>query len=142
MITNFDTPIVKGGSFNWREYCLLKGFNKLAQPDVKQHANAIFLFIELQKLRNALGKPLTITSGARTMEYTLWLRKQGIPAALKSAHLDWQAVDLAPPVGMTQKQFWDFCRKHWPGRLENWQATPTWVHLDTRNWGLRQTFNP
>lgn len=139
---NADEAIVPNGHFTWREYITLGLWNKLAEPTEVQKANAEFLFAELEKLRIALGKPLTISSGARTWEYTRFLRQQGIPAALRSAHMDWQAVDLKAPEGMSNQSFWQWCHQRWPGRMEHFSATPTWVHLDTRNWGQHIRFHP
>lgn len=140
---DYNKPIVDGGAFKWHEYLILREWGTLAIPTAAQIAAAKVLFGHVQTLiRGPLGKPLNITSGIRTSQYTNWLRKHGIPAAMKSAHNDGMAVDLSPPAGMTNAQFWAFCDKHWPGRMENLSATPTWVHLDTRNWGSRQRFNP
>lgn len=143
LIPNYNTNIIPAGSFTWREYAVLKGFHELAIPTPSQYQNAMFLFTQLQKLiRTPLGKPIDIASGARTAEYTRWLQKCGIPAANKSAHNDWQAVDLHVPKGMSLTEFWTFCDSRWPGRMEQWQFTPTWVHLDIRNWGERIRFKP
>jgi uncharacterized protein YcbK (DUF882 family) len=141
IITNFDSPIVEKGSFTWREFLTIRGWNSVVSPTEEQYHNAIFLFHELQKIRNELGKPLTITSGIRTLAYTYYLRKKGIPAALKSAHLEGRAVDLTCP-GMKNRQLWEFLRARWPGRMECLTATPTWCHIDTRKWLQKITFKP
>lgn len=141
-MVNLNEPIVKDGNFEWHEYLRLKEWAEFVTPTAEQIKNAVFLFTELQKLRKELGQPLYITSGIRSMAYTKWLRKRGIPAALGSAHLSGQAVDLAPPKGMTTRQFWNWCHKRWPGRMEAFESTPTWVHLDTRDWGKRVRFKP
>lgn len=141
MVMDYQQPIIPGGSFLWIEYALLQQWNALAIPTQTQYQNALFLFQQLQPLRQQLGRPLTITSGARTPQYTQYLRSTGVPAALASAHLDWQGVDLQCP-SLSNADLWRFLDGRWPGRMENLSATPTWVHLDTRNWGQRLRFNP
>lgn len=144
MITlDYNAPIIPNGSFTWREYATMRGTGELAKPTQVQHDNAVFLFTKIQvEIRTPLKRPLTISSGARTPEYVEYLRKQGIPAARHGAHNDWAAVDLRTPHGMSNAEFWAFCDKRWPGRLENLAYTPGWVHLDTRQYGKRIRFNP
>lgn len=144
LIKDYNAPIVPGGSFTWREYAYMPGFGKLATPSEQEYKNAVFLFAMLQPLRVKLGKPLTITSGARTLAYTMDLKRRKIPAAMFSAHRSWQAVDLVCP-SMDTRKLWEFMYEHWDGRLESWQSTQGnpknkldgWVHIDTRNWGKR-----
>lgn len=138
---DYQAPIVVGGSFTWAEYALLRAWHALAVPTAPEIEKARFLFTELQKLRQALGKAMVITSGARTAEYTRYLRANGTPAAPKSAHNTWEAVDITVP-GMSNKALWEFCHTRWPGRMEQLRYTPTWVHLDTREWGKRLRFVP
>lgn len=138
---DYNAAVVPGGSFTWGEYARLKDWNVLLIPNEAQRVNAVFLFEKLQAFRRELGRALIITSGARNSHYTQWLRKRGIPAALQSAHLDWQAVDLQCPE-LSNKTLWHFFDKHWPGRMEYLSATPSWVHLDTRNWGNYERFSP
>lgn len=73
-------------------------------------------------------------SGSRCNAYTLVLRQQGTPAALKSAHIDGDAIDLAPVNGKI-KEFHDYVA----GRLEELDiymehpdSTPSWCHIQTR----------
>lgn len=138
---DFKKPIVPGGSFTWEEYAWLREFKAYGQPTAAQRNNAVFLFTELEPLRKELGKPLIITSGARTAEYTAHLRRKGIPAAPRSAHNEWKAVDLICP-GMKTPELWKWFDKRWKGRMEALEATPTWVHLDTRDYGKRIRFKP
>lgn len=138
---DYNAPIIPFGDFKWGEYALLRDWGTLAIPSEQQRLNAVRLFTELQPLRQLLNRPLIVTSGARTKQYTQYLRTRGIPAASRSAHLDWQAVDLTCP-GMSTLELYNFFNKHWQGRMEHYTATPTWVHIDTRNWGKRQRFMP
>lgn len=141
LIENYYTPIVIGGSFSWAEYALLQQWNAYAIPTPTQYRAAVELFKHLQPLRKELGKPLIITSGARTPQYTQFLRSQKIPAALQSAHMDWAGVDLTCP-GMSNGVLWRWLSARWLGRMEVLSATPTWCHLDTRNWGQKLRFKP
>lgn len=132
-----------GGNFTWAEYCRLQMWHAFAIPTPEQIKNAEFLFAHLQELiRTPMGQAMVILSGIRTAEYTTYLRSRGIPAATQSAHNEGKAVDLRAPASMTNAQFWTYCDKRWPGRMENLHATPGWVHLDTRQWGKRIRFNP
>lgn len=143
LILKPNQEIVPGCKFTWKDYALLPQWKELASPTSQELENAKFLFTQLYKyIRQPLGKALYISSGARTTAYTKFLRAQGTPAALQSAHNEWKAVDLRPPAGMTNAQFWHWCDARWPGRMENLEATPHWVHLDTREWGKRRRFNP
>lgn len=136
-----DPKTGKRGNFTWGEYALLPRFSQYAVPTEQERKNAIFLFQEVQKIRELIGHPIIITGGCRTSAYTKHLRANGIPAAQFSAHNEWRAVDISCP-NMTNKELWDFCNKHWAGRMELLRYTPTWVHLDTRNWGSHQRFVP
>lgn len=140
---DYNSPIIPGGSFDWHEYALLRAYKEpvFAIPTETQINNARFLFTELQKLRVELGKPMYIKSGARTDTYTQYLRSKGIPAALGSAHNEWKAVDISVP-NMKTIDLWKFCHDRWPGRMENFSHTPTWCHLDTKQFGQRIRFNP
>lgn len=138
---DYNAPIIPGGSFTWGEYAKLPNWGHFLHPTEAQKKNAIFLFEQLQPLRKLLNKPLIITSGARDGIYTMDLRRRGYQAGLQSAHIDWRAVDLQCP-SMKTIDLWKFFHDHWLGRMENYSATPGWVHLDTREWGQKKRFNP
>jgi uncharacterized protein YcbK (DUF882 family) len=59
--------------------------------------NARELCRNLQKIRDAVGKPLRLISGYRSLERQMQLN----PSAPKSKHLTAEAADIAPPAGMT-----------------------------------------
>lgn len=142
LIQDYNCPIIDNGSFTWAEFTYLKGFKKFAVPfDEQEYQNALFLFAQLEPLRKQLTFPLIITSGVRTANYTQYLRKQGIPAAIHSAHNTWQAVDLICPK-LSTSQLWRFFDTYWSGRMELPHYTPSWVHIDTRSWGSHQRFIP
>lgn len=82
---------------------------------------------------------LNCNSGARCMDHTLALRKMGIPAALKSAHLEGLALDLCPVDDALLAEFQEFCERNiyvWLCRMEDRRATEDWVHLDLRGIGI------
>lgn len=82
---------------------------------------------------------LICMSGARCMTHTLALREKGIPAALKSAHLDGLGIDLRPVDEAMLPEFQAFCEKNvpiWAVRMEDKRATTQWVHLDLRGVGI------
>jgi len=141
IIKDYNQPIVSNGSFTWAEFTYLKGFKLFTNPSEQEYQNALFLFSQLELLRKQLGYPLIISSGVRTADYTQYLRKKGIPAAINSTHNTWQAVDLICPK-LSTKKLWDFFDSRWSGRMELLHYTPTWVHIDTRNWGSHQRFAP
>ena len=94
-------------------------------------------------LRERWGEPLEVRSGARCMAHTLALRASGTPAALKSAHLSGEALDLAP-IGSPIAEFHDFVEGQLEALglyMEDRSATPTWCHIQTRPSRLR-VFRP
>jgi hypothetical protein len=82
---------------------------------------------------------LNCNSGARCMNHTIALRSLGIPAALKSAHLEGLAIDLCPLDDKLLAEFQDFCERNipmWVCRMEDKRFTEEWVHLDLRGVGI------
>jgi hypothetical protein len=87
------------------------------------------------RVRAEWGKPLIVASGARCLKHTLDLRKKGIPAALGSAHLSGEAVDLRPLDLKDIKEFHEFCQinlSKWDCWMEDPAFTRTWAHLQVR----------
>lgn len=140
-IVDYNAPIVRGGNFTWREYAWLPQWEALLVPTEEQIESARFLFLKLQPLREELGEPLIVTSGARNMEYTRHLRANGVHAAMGSMHLRWGAVDLIAKE-MPVKDLWHWFDERWPGRMEFFKYTQGWVHIDIKNWGSRIRFRP
>lgn len=82
-------------------------------------------------VREEWGAALNCASGARCMAHTLELRKQGIPAALHSKHMELRAIDLSP-ANKKFDEFHEFCVKHleqWSCWMEDPRSTPSWSHL-------------
>lgn len=108
------------------------------------------LLIVLDRLRIALGKSITINnwksggsykwSGYRTNTCTI--------GAKKSSHRNGQAVDLKVS-GMKPAEVLEFIKSHYLEfpeikRVEDPASTPTWLHIDTKETGLKtlKVFKP
>lgn len=114
---------------------LLKGakFEDLA-PEIQ--ANLTVLLAKLNLVRTAWGKPMTSTSGLRTMADHLRIyAAKGITdqskIPMKSKHLSGEADDIFDP----QRELQAWCKANeaklaeiglW---MEDFSATPTWVHF-------------
>ena len=108
--------------------------------DNKEHLeNLNDLLIKLNKMREAYGKPLRVTSGYRSMADHLRIyAAKGITdqskIPMKSKHLYGQAADLVPmDESITAFQFWikDNIKLmeeigFW---FESFDATKTWAHF-------------
>jgi hypothetical protein len=140
---DYKKPIIPNGHFTWGEALWLPRMNKYATINATQKTNIIFLATKIEPLRVELGHDLQIVSGIRTPEYTRLLQKAGIPAATGSAHEanNGAAWDLVCRT-MTNAELWEWFNKRWPGRMELLKYTPSWCHLDTRNFGRAQRFIP
>lgn len=89
----------------------------------------------LDRIRTAWGYPLVVTSGARCEAYTRKLREDGIPAALKSAHIEGLAVDIAPlnKESLFKFQTWLIPSLEGLGVwIEDFKYTPSWCHVQIR----------
>ena len=105
------------------------------QPEQTQ-ANLKELLEKINKIRTAWAKPMTVTSGLRTMEDHLRIYAQkGITdkakIPMKSRHLFGQAVDISDPNKDLQK----WCKANesvladvglW---MEDFSATSNWCHF-------------
>lgn len=96
------------------------------------------LVIKINKIRQAYGKPMIITSGFRTMEHHLEIYaergitdKSKIP--MKSKHLYGLALDVLDPKAFLKswiKSHMSLCEEV-GFYFEAFSATPTWVHFQT-----------
>lgn len=107
-------------------------------------ANLSKLLAAINRFRAVYGKPMSVTSGYRTMEqhislYKALATKKGIPFDItkvptRSAHLSGEAADFADPDGSLAA----YCLAHedllekcslW---MEHPSTTKGWVHLQIR----------
>ena len=70
----------------------------------EQETNALILLMKINKVRTAWGKPMTITSGLRSLSDHLRIyAEMGITdenkIPMKSKHLSFEAVDISDPDG-------------------------------------------
>jgi hypothetical protein len=94
------------------------------------------LLLAMNAVRTAYGKPMTVTSGLRTIEDQLRIYKGRNPKniPMKSAHLEGLAVDISDRTG----ELWDWCLENLKLLetlglyLEDKNSTRTWVHFQLR----------
>lgn len=120
-------------SISLKEIIKDTSFNSLS-PDIQ--SNLMVLLERINRIRDAYGKSMTVTSGLRTKEDQIRIYKaKGItdPAKIpmKSLHLSGGAVDISDP----NKELQAWCLKNefvlanvalW---CEHFSATPNWVHF-------------
>jgi len=101
-------------------------------------SNLTELQIKVNKVREAYGKPLTVTSGLRTMEDHLRIYKdKGITdqskIPMKSKHLSGEAVDFSDPK--QELQAWCLANVAKLEEIglwcEDFSATKNWVHFQS-----------
>ncbi len=119
----------------------LLGGAKLEDQPQDIQANLAVLLERMNRVRGAYGKPMTVTSGLRTMEDHLRIyrgiaSKKGVPfnpaaVPMKSKHLSGAAVDIFDP----NKELQAWCKANesllesaglW---MEDFGATPNWCHF-------------
>lgn len=105
-------------------------------PEVQ--ANLKDLLEKINKVRSAYGKPMTVTSGFRSMDDHLRIYKEKsitdqskIP--MKSKHLYGQAVDISDPK--QELQSWCLANEAKLAEIGLWMedftATKNWCHFQT-----------
>lgn len=105
-------------------------------------SNLAVLLKKINVIRSAYGKPMTVTSGLRTMAKHLAIYEKTnadrkakglapVKVPLGSRHLYGQAVDIADASG----SLWNWCMSNMKVLenaglyLEDRSATPTWIHF-------------
>lgn len=83
----FFPPHFSYAELTHSNYATRHGINNIPSPAIKQ--NLLTLAKTLEKVRDVLGHPMTITSGYRNPELN-----RGIGGAIKSAHLQGYAADF------------------------------------------------
>ena len=86
----------------------------------------------LQALRDEIGKPITITSGYRSVEHTRALMKRGVKTSLNSQHVlgtaaDFKVAGLSPKHVATVIEVLIAEGKMEEGGLKAYRS---WVHYD------------
>lgn len=114
---------------------LLKGAK--LEDQTKEIQEALKILLErINIIRTAYGKPMTVTSGLRTMaDHKRIYAAKGITdenkIPMKSKHLFGEAVDISDP----KKELQTWCKANeallvstqlW---MEDFSATPNWVHF-------------
>lgn len=98
--------------------------------------NLTELLVKINNVRDAWGKPMTVTSGWRSKEDQIRIyRSKGIvdekKMHMKSKHFFCQAIDISDPNKELQK----WIKKNLPLMeeigvwFEDFSYTPTWVHI-------------
>lgn len=101
------------------------------QPSVNltpsQLFNACRLLVQINRLRDALGVPLLVTSGYRTPEHNA-----KIGGAPKSNHMQCLAIDISDPDGKLKSRLAEndcHLLRRFGLYMEDPKDTPTWCHL-------------
>jgi uncharacterized protein YcbK (DUF882 family) len=114
---------------------LLKGKDFSSLPQEHQ-SNLMLLLEKVNKVRIAYGRPMTVTSGYRSMQEHLDIyKRKGITdqnrIPMKSKHLYGQAVDISDP----KKELQTWCKNNvklleeiglW---MEDFAYTSNWLHF-------------
>lgn len=115
---------------------LLKGKVKLEDLPQDHQDNLAILLERVNKIREAYGKPMTVTSGYRSMEDHLRIyREKGITdqskIPMKSRHLSGKAVDIGDGDKALKEWVLDNVELLESVGLwcEDFGTTTTWVHF-------------
>jgi len=104
----------------------LLGPHKLEDCTPEQVTNLTELLERINQLRTDYGKPLTVTSGLRTLEDMKRIYKSDV-FPKKSNHLFGRAVDFADP----SKALYNWLRENDSARMKQYNL---WGELDTNGW--------
>lgn len=110
---------------NWFSYAELNTHNAEITPEIEEQLNE--LIARLSQVRDALGKPMVVTSGLRSEADQMRIN----PSAPKSKHLLGQAADISDPDGSLAKWVQDNMSLmesigFW---FEDFGHTHGWVHF-------------
>lgn len=99
--------------------------------DYNINYNLAILLERLNKVRQAWGKPMTVTSGLRSQDQQNALIASGKSNAPKSKHLTGQAADIYDPNGELKQ--WVMANMNLMEQIGFWfeafESTPTWIHF-------------
>lgn len=117
---------------------LLKGKVELGDLPEDHRANLAILLERINKIRSAYGKPMTVTSGYRSMEDHLRIyREKGVTdqskIPMKSRHLSGRAVDIGDGDKKLKEWILDNVALLESVGLwcEDFSTTDNWVHFQT-----------
>lgn len=110
----------------------LKELNQHNYPTTPEiDKNLLVLLDRINIIREALGTPLTVTSGLRSLEQQQRLIAIGKSTATHSRHLYGEAVDIGDSTGVLKAWVLDNVSLLESTGLwcEAFESTPTWVHF-------------
>lgn len=106
---------------------------------IQMKKNLDRLYAAINKIRQAYGKPMTVTSGYRPGHYN-----KAAGGAKRSAHLTCEAVDIADPDGKLAS--WCMLNLDKLSEAGLWLESPArtrgWTHLQIRSVGKSRVFEP
>jgi uncharacterized protein YcbK (DUF882 family) len=126
--------------FRWREFLWCEKWACHVYPTPEQHKNLIKIAQKMDYLRNRIGKPIRITSGLRPFKYN-----ELIGGSKASAHCEGKACDFQPVIPSSIDEvrlITERALDHLGLRMEHHDATPTWIHVDTKPPKNSRVFRP
>ncbi len=124
-------------NFSWREVtrsgtCERAGIDNTPGPMERARLQAIILNV-MQPLRDAMGRPIRVTSGYRSPDCNV-----KIGGALKSQHMEGEAIDFQDPAGNLAQMFY-YIKDNLPFDQLIWEKgnsnQPLWVHVSFKQSG-------
>lgn len=133
VVNPVNTPIkpMPSNGITLKELLMNKYQLKDQSPEIQ--GNLMTLLERINKVRDAYGKPMIVTSGLRSMEdhKRIYAQKGITVIPMKSKHLYGQAVDISDPKQELQK----WCLENTPVLeqiglwMEDFSASKNWVHM-------------
>ncbi len=124
-------------NFSWREVtrsgtCERAGIDNTPGPLEQARLQAIVLNV-MQPLRNAMGRPIRVTSGFRSPACNV-----KIGGATESQHMKGEAIDFQDPAGNLAEMFY-YIKDNLPFDQLIWEKgdnnQPLWIHVSYKQSG-------
>jgi hypothetical protein len=124
-------------NFSWREVtrsgtCERAGIDNTPGPMEKAALQATIINV-MQPLRNAMGRPIRVTSGYRSLACNT-----KIGGATNSQHMRGQAIDFQDPAGNLAQMFY-YIKDNLPFDQLIWEKgdtnQPLWIHVSYKSDG-------
>jgi hypothetical protein len=124
-------------NFSWREVtrsgtCERAGIDNIPGPMEKAALQATIINV-MQPLRNAMGRPIRVTSGYRSLACNT-----KIGGATNSQHMRGQAIDFQDPAGNLAQMFY-YIKDNLPFDQLIWEKgdtnQPLWIHVSYKSDG-------